>query len=53
MDLLDVFRPFFDFLGRFFAVQMTLGGYTFSVGAFMLWMIIGGIIIAFLKGMNG
>lgn len=52
MDLIDVLRPFFAFLEKFLSVNVTLGGYTFSVGAFILWLIIGGLVIAFLKGMG-
>ena len=51
MDLLDVISPFFDFLYKFLAVNITLGGYTFSVGALWLWVIIGCLLIAFLKGL--
>lgn len=51
MDLLDVLSPFFDFLYEFLAVNITLGGYTFTVGAFWLWVIICGVIIVFLKGL--
>ena len=51
MDLLDVISPFFDFLYKFLNVNITLGGYTFSVGALWLWVIICCLLIAFLKGL--
>lgn len=51
MDILNIFSPFFDFLYKFLSVNITLGGYTFSVGALWLWAIICGFIIMFLKGL--
>lgn len=47
MDLLNVMQPFFDFLYRFFSIRVTLGGYSFTVGALWLWVIIGCFVIAF------
>lgn len=51
MDMLNVFSPIMDFLYEYFAVNITLGGYTFSVGALWLWGIICGLAIVFLKGL--
>lgn len=51
MDLLDVMMPFWNFLVRFFGVSVTLGGYTFTVGAFFMWCILAMILIGFVKGL--
>lgn len=51
MDLLDVMMPFWTFLARFFSVSITIGGYTFTVGAFFLWCALVIVLIGFLKGL--
>ena len=51
MDLLNVMQPFFAFLSKFFSVNITLGGFTFSVGAFFIWCILAMILIGFVKGL--
>lgn len=52
MDLLDVFAPMFVFLEKFFAVEITLGGFVFTVGAFWMWCIVLTILILFVKGLS-
>lgn len=51
MDLITVLKPFFDFFVRFCNVSITLGGYSFSVGALFMWCIIATILIGFVKGL--
>lgn len=51
MDLISVLLPFWSFLEKFFAVSITLGGFTFSVGAFFMWCILATILICFVKGL--
>ena len=53
MDLLTVMQPFWDFLAYFFSVNVTLGGYTFTVGAFFMWCVLAVILIGFVKGLAG
>ena len=53
MDLIDVLKPFFDFLSRFLSVSISLGGFSFTIGALWLWVIVGGAIIVFLKRLGG
>ena len=52
MDLVDVMKPFWSFLERFFSVTITLGGFSFSVGAFFMWSFLLVVLVGFLKGMG-
>ena len=52
MDLLDVLKPFFDFFVRFCSVRLTLGGVSFTVGAFFLWCGLAVILINFIRGLG-
>lgn len=51
MDLLEVLQPFFDFFVKFCAVNITLGGFSFTVGALFIWCILACILIGFVKGL--
>lgn len=51
MDLLEVLIPFWDFLERYFGVSVTLGGFSFTVGAFLIWCILAMLLIGFVKGL--
>lgn len=51
MDLIDVLKPFFSFLVDYFAVEITLAGYTFSVGALYMWCFLVIVLIMFVKGL--
>lgn len=52
MDLINVLQPFFDFFLEFCAVEITLGGFSFTVGALFIWCILVGIVINFMKGLS-
>lgn len=51
MDIVEVFEPLWSFFVKFCNVQMTLGGYTFSVGALFVWCVLASILICFVKGL--
>ena len=51
MDLIEVMKPFWSFLEKFFGVTITLGGFSFSVGSFFMWCILATLLIWFLKGL--
>ena len=52
MDLVELFRPMASFLEKFFSVEVTLGGFTFTVGMFWIWCILAGLLIMFVKGLS-
>lgn len=51
MDLVAVMAPFWSFFEHFLGVSITLGGFTFTVGAFFIWCILATILIVFVKGL--
>lgn len=51
MDLVSVLKPFFDFFVTFCNVSITLGGFSFSVGALFMWCFLGSILIGFIRGL--
>lgn len=51
MDLIIVLKPFFDFFVTFCGTQITLGGFSFSVGALFIWCFLATILIGFMKGL--
>lgn len=51
MDLVSILQPFFVWLLDYFSIAITLGGFTFSIGALYMWFILACILIAFVKGM--
>jgi len=50
MDVLEVLSPVWDFLARYFSIEISLGGFSFTVGALTMWSILVVILIGFLKG---
>ena len=51
MDLLEVLKPFFDFLIEYLNIQLTVGGFSFTIGALFLWCALVLVVIWFLKGL--
>lgn len=51
MDLMKLFNPLIDFFVELCAVEITMGGVKFTVGALWIWCAIASVIIAFIRGL--
>jgi len=51
MDIVKILQPFFSWLLEYFGITITLGGFSFTVGALYMWLIIACILIGFLRGL--
>lgn len=52
MDIVNVFKPVVDFFVQYCSIVVVIGGYSFTVGAFILWCIIAMILISFVRGLG-
>lgn len=51
MDLISVLTPFFNFFERYCATVITIGGFSFTIGALFLWCILAVLVINFIRGL--
>lgn len=51
MDIVKVLQPFFSWLLEYFSVTISVGGYSFTIGALFMWSMLFVIVIGILKGL--
>lgn len=51
MDLMKLFNPLIDFFMEMCAVEITMGGVEFTLGALWIWCAIACVLIGFIRGL--
>lgn len=51
MDIVKVLQPFYSWLLDYFSISVTVGGYSFTVGALYMWCMLFIIVVGVLKGL--
>lgn len=51
MDILNVLQPVWDFFVTYCSTVISIGGYSFTVGALFVWCILASILIGFFRGL--
>lgn len=51
MDFAPMLKQVIDFIIVFLGKEFTFAGYTVTVGAFLIWCAVAGLIISILKGL--
>ena len=49
MDFLDVFKPIIEYFLRLCAVNITIGGYVFTVGSMFIWCGVVVVVWSFIR----
>lgn len=52
MDLINVFKPIVDFFVEYCSVVVTIGGFSFTVGALLIWCAIVILLGGFLRRLS-